>query len=226
MFSNVGQIHHFRVVTPYCAASVVVGCIDVLRTCSFPRSPSDIAILDPAMVKGDDRRIFECQAIVIRLALQISPNVDRQFKRSTHSRLHPSRNTAQPLWRDSSVCFGRAGRLDIIAGAIGQRVEMRRQARGRDGRKGRGGGLGFGRRFLRRAAHLHDDVDDVGHVRRRRMCQTASKVDPGSASNFGSDSFSLQMGGDLSLFSIRNQRDGSGSSAFEACTVRFCRHPV
>lgn len=45
-------------------------------------------------------------------------------------------------------------------------------------------------------------------------------------STLGSDSISLQIGGDLALFSRRNHRDGSGSSAFQACAVGFCRHPV
>lgn len=35
-----------------------------------------------------------------------------------------------------------------------------------------------------------------------------------SACKFGSDSISLQIGGDLVLVSRRNQRDGSGCSAF------------
>jgi hypothetical protein len=59
---------------------------------------------------------------------------------------------------------GRTRRLDIVARAIGQRVEMRRQARGQDDRKGRGGGFGLRRRLFRRTTHLQDDVDDVGHV--------------------------------------------------------------
>lgn len=56
--------------------------------------------------------------------------------------------------------------------------------------------------------------------------RSTSNQGMGGKPNTPSDAISLQIGGDLALFSKRNQRDGSRSSAFQACAYRFYRDAV